>query len=845
MTRTIALLALGALALLLFLRSSPGGPASAEEAPRRETQSPAPEMEGDAVDLAAFDVEGDAGSRAVPEHPAAEPVAAADDDEVETQEPVDDGLAHVVGRFLLPDGSPAVGAALTVEGWVANSDRVQKYGKPENWVSPSGVTGPDGRFDLAFDPPRAFQFILNAELEGHAGLSWRWSSLDPGGRTDVGNQTFRRACTVEGRVVRPDGSPTGIQWFIYADSQAGASGAGSDETRVMGPADQATGAFKLDGVPPGRVTLKAYSQSANWLDGPSVTARLGEVARAEIVYDGPDIGSSITVRTFCRPFHIFSKPRDGRILARAADGTEYEATKIAGSSQSYRIEDLPPGSYTVEIESAVHEPWSKANVQVGETVDAHLSGGARVALSVVDDGTGAPIERYRVRLRFDRSRWSPNVFEIQQRGAEPPAGGLFEKLIPWESTLLVSAEGYAEAEVPLGLLVAQTTTNAEARLKRGASIEVVVEDSTGAPVEGAKVTLHPYFEGYDPSDVFSGPRDQSARQQFRARTRDERTDGRGLVRFGQAAAGEWGLQTAVGALRAASDKVVVEEGGLQRVTLTLPASGSLRGRLTGGAPGAFEGLVVRAVSKTGDGRGSMAGRRQQIPEGTVDAEGRFFIDGLLAGPNVLTLRQPETEVPSGPNSSSMSRSLEVPLGEVELRAGGETTATVDASEAVPGVVEFEVTINGEPVAGALVKTAAMNAFEGAQTDVNGRVTFDPLLPGEWKVSVQVIGERWRHEVEAPLQLEPGGQLTSRVEIVVGAGRLRVLDAESGEPRGSQEIFMGRFQSLRTDEDGWLELTLTKGTYSFTARDPFSQGGEAPVVQVIWGPEGPEVQEIRL
>lgn len=847
MQQRLALLAAVVLAIAAALYVSTRPPTPTEP-PTETPAADAPDEPTEEPDLAELaDAEQPEESRSTAEVEA-EPTTVAAEAPTEAA-PAEDDLAHLVGTFLLADGSPAAGATVQFRGWTANSEREQKYGRPENWENFEVTTDAEGRLDLAFDPPRAYQFVLDVSVEGHAELSWRWSTIEPRSTTDVGTQTFTRACTVRGRVVDADGAPTGIAWFIYGDSNARTSGAGGDNTRVRAPVDVNTGQFELKGVPPGAVSLKAYSKAANWIDGPTVRAKLDEIVEADIVYEGPDLSRTITVTTFCRGFHIFNTPREGRILARAADGTEYEGAEIKGSSQSFVIEDLPPGSYTVEIESSVHEPWSKAGVQPGETVSAHLKGGARIALTVVDDESNAPIERYQVRLRFERSRWSPNVFEILRKGKEPPAGGLFEGLIPWDTTLLVKAEGYAEVEVPLGEITAGTTTPAEARLMRGASIVATVVTASGEPAAGAKVLLHPHAEGYDPRDPFSGPRDQSGRSALRDKQQDETTDAAGVVRFEGLAPGSWGLLASSGALEVREEKVDAANGSDVEVRLVLPASGSIEGRLTGAPAGSFEGLIVRATptSAAGAAASRNARMRGQDPPGTavVDAEDRFVIDDLVAGEHSLVLTLPSGMIPTSRSSSSGNRSAALALGEVDVAPGAPTVVSLDASKVAPGTLSVTVTQNGDAAFDVVVLIGATNAQEGTLVDNEGKALFDPCLPGSWTVMVRPLGGRWLHKETESVVLEPGADVAVEIALEISTGRIRILDAATGKPAASKAVYLNGLQGVKTDGEGWLELELPAGDYGFTGKwDPRSNG-EAGSGSVTWGPGGPSVEELTL
>ena len=185
--------------------------------------------------------------------------------------------------------------------------------------------------------------------------------------------------------------------------------AGSEATREAASIDPATGVARIDGMPPGPVKLKAYSQIANWIDGPVVEVTVGEVLEAEIVYDGPDNSRRIVVSASNRPFYTVGCDAESVFLS--GQEIERRTGKQLGPSL-YVFDDLPEGTYTVEVDHESFEPWSQHGVELGSRVRARLRCNAAIRLAVVDDATGQALENYQLRIRLDGSNSRPNEFEL-------------------------------------------------------------------------------------------------------------------------------------------------------------------------------------------------------------------------------------------------------------------------------------------------------------------------------------------------------------------------------------------------------------------------------------------------
>lgn len=180
------------------------------------------------------------------------------------------------GRFLLPDGTPAVGVDLYVLGRAADPDRVRRFGLPFDWVTPTGETGVDGRFALRFDPPRAFAFELRGRLAGYANAWRRRSEIAPGETVDLGDVVLERPGSVEGAIVDVEGNALAQSgWLVHALADPPA-----EDLELLGHAlpDRETGRFQIEGLPPRAVRLGAVGPMGERCEGPRVRVESGRKA---------------------------------------------------------------------------------------------------------------------------------------------------------------------------------------------------------------------------------------------------------------------------------------------------------------------------------------------------------------------------------------------------------------------------------------------------------------------------------------------------------------------------------------------------------------------------------------
>src|SRR5262245_5991403 len=501
-------------------------------------------------------------------------------------------LAEIRGRFVFPGGAPAVGAQIDVDGWDANQERVLQYGEPENWVDPAGVTDADGRFSLRFDPPRAFQFSLDANAPGHAGASWRWSEIRPGATGDIGEIELPVGGTIEGRMVDAQGKAlVGEHWSIYARTVGLGEWEGRDESQVIAPVDPTTASFRLEDVWPCRIELSGDSRVANNIEGPRIVVVSGETTHADIVYSGPSNPRRITVVTFCEPLYTESNPDPEHMRLIGPSGESRTAREIEGSSQSYSFDDLGPGTYTAEIDDPRYLPWTRTGLAPGTSVDANLVGSAALRLSVID-AAGQAVERYAVRVTLRSSEWSPNEFELHD-GKTVLAGGLLRGVVPGDYTVAIRCADGATARCEVDGLASGETRAVQLELGKQLFVAGRVVHPGGDGVLGAVVLLLTPAK-QDDSDAspimeLGGRTDEE--QRYRWQLAKVETDAGGVFRFDVTNPGPYLLRARADGSQAFSP-IFTLESVRDDLELVLPRSGAVRGRVLAPPGASFDGLAV-------------------------------------------------------------------------------------------------------------------------------------------------------------------------------------------------------------------------------------------------------------
>jgi hypothetical protein len=744
--------------------------------------------------------------------------------------PLEKKEARIHGRFVLPDGTPASGVEIKMTGMPSNEEEVRKHGFPLFWLDPSTMSDEEGLFEIRFSPPQAYQFTLDAKLEGYSEVSWRWGNIRFQEDKDLGTIKLDRSGVILVTIRNTRGEVLKTGWTVYADSPRPGGHTGRDNTQARAKTDPATGVARLVDMSPGPAQLNAYSHIANWIDGPIIEVVAGEEVEAEIRYSGPDNSRRIVVSVWEQPFRF--PEVDASSIMISSDGYSWRPSrKIPGSSQSYAFDDLSPGLYSVKIEDERFDPWSMENIERGRTVTATISCNAALEVTVVDATSNEPLDDIDLQIHFGIARLSPTVTITYNRLhwlPSPDKSGIYTGIPPGiESSLIVNAEGYAELKLPIGTLAPNETRAVEARMKHSAEIRGIVVRSDGkTPVAGVQVQLQP------PGEPPLGPWDVETDYM-------ETADSSGRFRFARVMPGTWSLHAYMNPwILTSVESMLISEGEKKEdLRLQLPPASFLQGHLIGEPGFSFKGMHLRIRPSAGQ---VMEGFwDEEVVNLEVAADGTFQYGPLPPGETTLSL--------SYPFSTYGGRSHSIILAELTLEAGIDMKEQFVLGERAPGSVRVFVSQGGTPLAGHAVQIGA----SGALTDAGGIAVVGPIFPGDWSVSVfnPLQSREWKYVKPETFRVEPGKQSECTVNVLMIAGRIRIYDATSEKPLAGQEVWLtfpdDSQHKYQTDVEGWLDLNLSPGIYLLSddyQRNP--RDGENQV-NLTWTFTGPVIDKVKL
>lgn len=700
----------------------------------------------------------------------------------------------------------------------AGASGPRRFSRPSVDPRLTTTTGADGRFTLS--SLKAGRYDLSARAPGFAVTRVRGLPLGKeAAPADLGTVILQPGVQQAGIVVDDKNRPlAGATVRLWAEAGGGPGGrfrAGRDtaEQEVQAGPD---GRFTLvDLTPAAPVQLAA--EHPGFLAGERqriaapgenevrlVLAAAALLSGRVVDEDGDPVSALVTVKsTAARPLNQFRDP------------LTYGVSDELGR---FTFEALEPGRVEVAAQAERFLPSEPKGVELvagreTEGVEIVVRPGAAIEGQVLAPG-GRPVEGARVSLER-KEEMNPFTSPGFNDMAFTDGDGRFSLagVAPGAQTLVATHDRYLrgvrDVEARAG-----STAHVEIRLGDGLSVSGRVVDASGAPLEGAGVSLTSRTESKN-IEVWS--------------------EGDGSFRFTGLAPGEVSLFARKDGFTDARLGNLRLDGPLDGVELRLSRGGTIVGRITGLT---YPELTQVQVMAWGESRPA---------QGQVDFEGSYRISGVAPGEWRVAAALPGT-------ARSAQGKIEMPAAGAEVSLDLEFTGGL--------TLAGRVLQGGEPLPNASVSArgegqGADAFFPGGSiySDGAGNFRFEGLKPGTYRLGVYHRETGVRHQEKEAVELSE-----SRADVVIDIPaatlvRGRVLEAGSQGPVAGATLFFdqeGEDPSSRplpggnageTDSEGGFLVSAPPGRYRVTARKEGYSPGEARV-EVAAGSSPPEVR-IRL
>lgn len=705
----------------------------------------------------------------------------------------------------------AVRRGLSVSGIVVDKagDPVQGVNVSCNPVVDNGegedvTTTEDGVFAVRGFSPNV-DFTIQVSGRGYTA-----PRLGPMSTGDTGVEDLKivveAGASVAGVVVDKTGKPM-PEIYVSASSPEG----GSNRTESTGPA----GEFLMKSLEEGAYHLVARRQnswSSNQQGGLDITLSKGQaLTGVRLVFDG-GTGSTITGRVT----NANREPvKDASVQAYSPAGGS-NAYVQTGEDGKYELGVDEGKSYSMHVYHQSYTGQQREGVAAGErNVDFVLEGRGTVEGQVLDARTGRPIPNFEI----THSRGLSNQINYQMGNytAFYNEEGRFSinTVEAGEATIYARATGYAPGIQQVPYVQADAVTGGvQFRLEPGASIEGVVLDMQGAPIQSAQIFLTGRVEPW-------------MLNQGSGYGAVATTDAEG--RFAVNSLGE--DLTKITAVHPDFPNTTVEmniaPGETLQIEIVMTGGGTVEGTVyANGVPSANQNVYIQS---TGGSGGNSA---------TTDANGFYTVPNIASGEVVV-----HAQVTRDGATKSQSKTAVV--------EGGFTT-TVDLSvDFGTGAIEGKVTMGGQPVTEGMVVAVLQGAEVTEQQNIQGRIASDGsyavsgLSAGAYKIMVHVVdpgsGQRRARMVDAAV--EDGQTLYLDIDLDGGSHVRGTVSGVSDTNRCQVVAITGAFQinNIATD---FMSLEIQSRAAGFSGVDAAGAydlgglpAGDYTVVALQIGPNG--------
>lgn len=706
----------------------------------------------------------------------------------------------VAGLVKDPEGAPIPGAEISLQetrsfrgGRGGNVTMMATFvGGPDQ--RPRITTGADGRFEIKGLAPG--DYSLSASKPGYS--SARVDPVKAAPDAAPVELVMSAGVSISGRVVDSNGVPA--EGFLVQARRKGAPGPGfgGGAREPTGP----DGFFYLDGLTAGDTYDLIVISVGIGAPGPR---REGVVAPAEgldvvVPAKGRISGRVVDAQSGgpVTDFEVSAAPDRGGsggmriMIGGPGGGRNRMRASVRSEDGSFTLDDIPPGTWVVNVEARGYQASRAAGVVVAEGqsvegVQVRATRGTLLRGRVLDARSGRGVPD--VGVQAQPAGGAPGGLAMNDPfgggGIATDADGAFEieGLSAGKYVLTTQHPEYPEAS--LAVEVGAGTTPAEIRLVPGGSLGGSVLSETRRPLAGAGVSLVPAGE----AGFRGGPFDES---------KATVTDEAGRFRFDHLGAGRYRVAASLRERSSAPADVVLQASETREdVLLTLAAGASIHGIVSGLPEAERSGVNVFA-----------SGPESYFGSARTTADGSFELGGAPAGTISITAN-------AGDFFTGASRSAKAEVTLAAEQAEAQVEIVFEQGFSLSGTVSRA----GEPVEGAYVRASLRGGglSPSARTDGQGAYRIQGLQAGEYVVSASLLSGGG--SVQETVKVE--GDRT--LDLVVPVARIAgvVLDAATKQPLEDAVVELAAERAryvASTDSSGRFALeSLEAKTYDATVR----------------------------
>lgn len=738
----------------------------------------------------------------------------------------------VRGRCIAAETkAPLQGGVVKLDGMPANDHQMALHG-PVTWQDPEPVTtGADGRFEIRFVAPPPYQFGLDIQCEGRAPRTGRWSGFAEGEVEELGDIAMVRGVTVCGQVVDTAGNAVAKVGVSVDDLPLPIrEDMGANDSRSGWTDAEGRFAIKVP-IPAGTWPLDVHARGYALVEPRQVTiAEQSGPHELRVVVKAQRYLAGVVVDERGQPLSgIYLETKSER-----SGKMEASWTRDDGSFKIFARDDAPDSVQLECHDAGPCEPLDDERFFTWGTTDIRIvmKRALTFELTVVEVGTGTPVEDYAVKCHAIDASWS-NEKEARLGGHHADGRVTVDKVVRGKNVLRIIPKDIGLAIGDAIEFQASDGGVAPMRIELPRLVPLVVRLVTGArePIGGSQVELvRGRSEPVTLDDWVEDLRSDamiSSSEPLPLMISKGTTDDRGLVTL----YGPDGVDDLViralgpGHLPVLRDHVVfpLDNAPLE---IEVDCGSTLRGKLTGDAVRAYQASVKLFP---------LDGQPRRRGGGTfpLASDGSFVATSLAPGEYQVLLSIQTSWHDSGFGTSGEAEMLP-PLGVAHIDAGREAEVVFDTSPFSPGSLDARLVLDPQLLKGARVtlhgKGGQLSIDAGSASynltsewslgvflpDAAGKFHAETLPPGEYTLSMAIGNDAHeRHQFidsERAFTIRPGEKTTHVCELKRQRLRLHVLAADGSPLKSTECEVLTDYQGTRakTDADGWLVLDPAPG-----------------------------------